>query len=176
MNSRVSVLRNICGQADPASQSIDLSKPKSDRVRLPHSRDLASRKDQSTIQYTFAIQQPRPQHLPRGLAQRIFSQPPRLSTSRLPLPHGSPRRSAKNALLYVTRTLPHSRASHHTQRLNRLSLAGLRGLRIPALVYFAAGEWRDAGAARPCIRFFGPSACVGRGGSSFRGSRGLPSS
>src|SRR5438093_10408389 len=101
MNSRVSVLRNICGQADPASQSIDLSKPKSDRVRLPHSRDLASRKDQSTIQYTFAIQQPRPQHLPRGLAQRIFSQPPRLSTSRLPLPHGSPRRSAKNALLYV---------------------------------------------------------------------------
>src|SRR5438093_9240252 len=121
MNSRVSVLRNICGQADPASQSIDLSKPKSDRVRLPHSRDLASRKDQSTIQYTFAIQQPRPQHLPRGLAQRIFSQPPRLSTSRLPLPHGSPRRSAKNALLYVTRTLPHSRASHHTQRLNRLS-------------------------------------------------------
>src|SRR5436309_12864988 len=54
---------------------------------------------QSTIQYTFAIQQPRPQHLPRGLAQRIFSQPPRLSTSRLPLPHGSPRRSAKNALL-----------------------------------------------------------------------------
>src|SRR5881396_939920 len=64
----------------------------------------------------------RPQH-PRGLAQRIFSQPPRLSTSRLPLPHGSPRRSAKNALLYVTRTVSHSRASHHTQRLNRLSLA-----------------------------------------------------
>ena len=57
---------------------------------------------QSTIQYTFAIQQPRPQHLPRGLAQRIFSQPPRLSTSPLPLPHGPPRRSAKNALLYVT--------------------------------------------------------------------------
>ena len=82
---------------------------------------LGLRKHQSTIQYTFAIQQPRPQHLPRGLAQRIFSQPPRLSTSRLPLPHGSPRRSAKNALLYVTRTVSHSRASHHTQRLNRLS-------------------------------------------------------
>src|SRR5437773_9462275 len=62
---------------------------------------------------------------PRGLRvdikKSIFSRAPRLSTSRLPLPHGSPRRSAKNALLYVTRTLPHSRASHHTQRLNRLS-------------------------------------------------------
>ena len=75
---------------------------KTDRLSLPHRRDLASWKHQSTIQYTFAIQQPRPQHLPRGLAQRIFSQPPRLSTSPLPLPHGPPRRSAKNALLYVT--------------------------------------------------------------------------
>src|SRR5213593_1672840 len=53
-----------------------------------------------------SIQQPRPPHLPRGLAQRIFSQPPRLSTSRLPLPHGSPRRSAKNALLYVKSPQP----------------------------------------------------------------------
>src|SRR5438034_4293958 len=47
---------------------------------------------------------------PRGLRvdikKSIFSQPPRLSTSRLPLPHGSPRRSAKNALLYVTPLQP----------------------------------------------------------------------
>src|SRR5947199_4095111 len=45
---------------------------------------------------------PSPQHLPRGLAQRAFSQPPRRSRSRLQIPHGSPRRSAKDPRLYVT--------------------------------------------------------------------------
>ena len=96
---RNNLLRTISGQPATESHTNDLSYGKTDCVSLPHRRDLASWKHQSTIQYTFAIQQPRPQHLPRGLAQRIFSQPPRLSTSRLPLPHGSPRRSAKNALL-----------------------------------------------------------------------------
>ena len=38
----------------------------------------------STIQYTFAIQRPKPQHLPRGSVQPVFSQPPRQPTSRLP--------------------------------------------------------------------------------------------
>src|SRR5436309_699402 len=60
------------------------------------------------------------------IKKSIFSQPPRLSTSRLPLPHGSPRRSAKNALLYVYsgRELPRSAAAfsggghdlHQTER------------------------------------------------------------
>src|SRR5207249_8027069 len=103
---RNNLLRTISGQPATESHTNDLSYGKTDCVSLPHRRDLASWKHQSTIQYTFAIQQPRPQHLPRGLAQRIFSQPPRLSTSRLPLPHGSPRRSAKNALLYVTPLQP----------------------------------------------------------------------
>src|SRR5262249_54530860 len=35
------------------------------------------------------------------IMRSIFSQPPRLSTSRLPLRHGSPRGSAKNAPHYV---------------------------------------------------------------------------
>src|SRR5436189_216351 len=49
----------------------------------------------------------------RHIKKSIFSQSPRLSTSGLLLRHGSPRRSAKNALLYVDlgRELPWSAAA-----------------------------------------------------------------
>src|SRR5206468_10598402 len=49
----------------------------------------------------------------RHIEKSIFRQSPRLSTSGLLLRHGSPRRSAKNALLYVDlgRELPWSAAA-----------------------------------------------------------------
>src|SRR5881296_3533679 len=62
-----------------------------------------------------------------NIKKSIFSRAPRRTMWKWQTRCGQPRRLAKNALLYVTRTVSHSRASHHTQRLNRLSFAHLGG-------------------------------------------------
>ena len=117
-NRRVILLRNTPHRSFPLDGP-DYLLPTTSFTANPiasassHPRNLSVWKRRSTIQRTFAIQQPRPQHLPRGLIQRVFSQPLRLSAFRLPLPHGSPQRSAKNTLPYVNlaaRRRPHRMA------------------------------------------------------------------
>src|SRR5439155_13459879 len=115
-NRRVILLRNTPHRSFPPDGP-DYVLPTTSFTANPiasassHPRNLSVWKRRSTIQRTFAIQQPRPQHLPRGLIQRVFSQPLRLSAFRLPLPHGSPQRSAKNTLPYVT--------PRHTEKLRK---------------------------------------------------------
>ena len=71
--------------------------------RLTHS-NLGVSKYPSVIQRTFAIQPPGLQHLPRGSIQPVFSQPPRLSTSRLRL--SMARRGARLKMLFIMPTSP----------------------------------------------------------------------
>src|SRR5437763_12844906 len=69
----------------------------------------------------FAIQRPRPPHPPRGLAQSVFSSPPRLATFRPDLDMVRRVAEAKNALQYATLRRRTCLMVHRACRLFRLA-------------------------------------------------------